>query len=508
MAFKIGGMKGEDLGVLAGGLAALAGGPISLLALPAFYKAFKDDQEQQGLDDQRKNAFSSLVGTVGQEPRAMPQRTQLESFDGFTPSVQDEQVSRIPVPAVGNSRGVPGNYSPADLPEAQKAFSDNRQNLMAKLSPQEFLKQIFPEPDKYDQALPGVDAEGKPAYAQYGDRGGFKGPNGFRPAPATPKDVGGLVRLTGPGGKVVTVNEKSPEAQRMIAGGWNKEGAAPNASDRPWTVMSPEQAKAAGLTDGRQYKTNGINFEPITAQATSKFAFDRQLGKNRSVTDAELNATPDNFAPPVQGPQVKLFNSSGQEVGTGDPNDPTVQARISSGEVRTAPPRQFSGEQSKAAGFANDALTSEANVDKLMNPAQEPGKSPPSKFDPTGHQGWAISNLTAGENLEKYQQAKRNWGLAVLRQESGGAITEKEADEYANAFFPTYGDGPEVVAQKRAQRAEKVKGIIAASGGAYDANFSKQKPSDPDHSQLPPGSKDLGDGRVQTPDGKILKWVP
>jgi len=214
---------------------------------------------------------------------------------------------------------------------------------------------------------------------------------------------------------------------------------------------------------------------------TTKFAFDRELGKNRSVTSEEELAQPDRYAPPVTAPSVRLFNKSGQEVGTGDPNDPSVQARIASGEVRTAPPRQFSGEQSKAAGFANDALTSEANFEKLMNPPVDPKTGKKGKpFDPTAIQWGGITNKTSSPELQQYRQAKRNWGLAVLRQESGGAITAPEAEEYAEAFFPAYGDSPEVVAQKKAQREEKVRGIISASGGAYDANFGNKQASVPD----------------------------
>lgn len=209
---------------------------------------------------------------------------------------------------------------------------------------------------------------------------------------------------------------------------------------------------------------------------TTKFAFDRKLGKNRSVTSEEELTQPDRYAPPITAPSVKLFNKSGQEIGTGDPNDPSVKDRIESGEVRTAPPRQFSGEQSKAAGFANDALTSEENVAKLMSPSDPKAK----KFDPTGNQGWSLSNYTSSPELQQYKQAKKNWGLAVLRQESGGAITEAEAEEYADAFFPKFGDSPAVVAQKQKQREEKVRGIISASGGAYEANFGKKDNAVPD----------------------------
>jgi len=250
--------------------------------------------------------------------------------------------------------------------------------------------------------------------------------------------------------------------------------------DKPMPVREPKTVETKqGVFTLNPDGTLGNRLGDSKGEAktpSTKFAFDRELGKNRSVTSEEELAQPDRFAPPITAPSVKLFNRSGQEIGTGDPNDPSIQDRITSGEVRTAPPRQFSGEQSKAAGFANDALTSEENVAKLMNPTDPKAK----KFDPTGNQGWSLTNYTSSPELQKYKQAKKNWGLAVLRQESGGAITEAEAEEYADAFFPKFGDKPEVVAQKKAQREEKVRGVISASGGAYEANFGNKKSSAPD----------------------------
>lgn len=219
--------------------------------------------------------------------------------------------------------------------------------------------------------------------------------------------------------------------------------------------------------------------QPKPAEASS-FAFDKKLKTNRRVTNEEFNADPTNFAPPTTAPQVKLFNTAGQEIGTGDPNDPTVQERISSGEVRTAPPRQFSGEQSKAGGFANDALTAETDVEKLLNPIGPDGKPGKPKYDPTGYwTGWSLSNASASGKKQLYDQAKSRWGMAVKRQESGAAVSPAEGLEYADTFFPRVGEGKEQIDQKKTSRDEKIKGIIAASGGAYEANFGGDKTSGP-----------------------------
>lgn len=278
----------------------------------------------------------------------------------------------------------------------------------------------------------------------------------------------GLVNTNATGGpKTVISVPAKPASQSTIGQMMAERDALPQGDPRRKTY---DDAIAKDTT--REPKAAVI---PAT-----KSVFDKALGKNRFATEAEVAQNPGNFSAPVQAPQIKLFNTAGQEIGTGDPNDPDVQARITKGEVRTAPPRQFSGEQSKAAGFANDALTSEANVEKLLNPRDKDGKPMPSQFDPTGiWQGWSLSNATASKEKQLYDQAKANWGMAVLRQESGGAITPAEGLAYAETFFPRVGESKEVIEQKRLQRKEKMDGIVAASGGAYEANFGKKEPAAP-----------------------------
>lgn len=230
MAFKLGKNAG-NLGVLAGGLAAMAGGPFSLLAAPALFKMFQDDQEEQQTDDERKYAANALM--TGVMPKGVDPETGIDWNQG-RPVDKEEQLGLA-------ARAVPG--------EVMKAR----------------LAQMFPSPkDAKDRFL------GTPGEGGVYDIENNQIVDGTRVA--KPPEMGAMSRFTGPGGQVRTMNERSPEAQRLTASGqWNKEGSDGGASRIPFRIMTPQEKQAMGINDQRQYKTNGINFEPMNDSAPAGY---------------------------------------------------------------------------------------------------------------------------------------------------------------------------------------------------------------------------------------------
>lgn len=93
-------------------------------------------------------------------------------------------------------------------------------------------------------------------------------------------------------------------------------------------------------------------------------------------------------------------------------------------------------------------------------------------------QGTSLWNKTAGsvpvfgnymrsEDAQKYDQAKRDFVNAILRRESGAVISDQEFANAEQQYFPQPGDGPDVIAQKRANREAARKGLdIGAGQGA------------------------------------------
>jgi hypothetical protein len=79
--------------------------------------------------------------------------------------------------------------------------------------------------------------------------------------------------------------------------------------------------------------------------------------------------------------------------------------------------------------------------------------------------GGMLTNWALPEEALKVEQAQRDFINAVLRQESGASIGSQEFDSAKRQYFPQPGDGPEVIAQKRANRDLVIKGFARQAGG-------------------------------------------
>lgn len=79
-------------------------------------------------------------------------------------------------------------------------------------------------------------------------------------------------------------------------------------------------------------------------------------------------------------------------------------------------------------------------------------------------QNWT-PNLITGEQFQSYDAARRNWISAVLRKESGAAISKSEEKGALQQYFPAFGDSPSVVKQKAELRALAETNMRRAIGG-------------------------------------------
>jgi len=76
-------------------------------------------------------------------------------------------------------------------------------------------------------------------------------------------------------------------------------------------------------------------------------------------------------------------------------------------------------------------------------------------------------NYLISTERQQLDQAKLDFVNAVLRKESGAAISRSEFTNAERQYFPQPGDGPEVIAQKAKNRGTALAGIGNAAGPAY-----------------------------------------
>lgn len=197
----------------------------------------------------------------------------------------------------------------------------------------------------------------------------------------------------------------------------------------------------------------------------------------------------------------------------GTPGAPAAPATVTdaNGKVLTVPPGQdpkkfrehvttatadaMSGKltevQANATQFANRMEDAEKNISGLEDQAggitgaaqQIAGKVP------------VIGAAMQSEKYQKFDQAKSQFITALLRKESGAAISPSEFARYEKEFFPQPGNTQEVIEQKRQARKVAVDAMKKGTGPMY-------KP--PEGAQKAPQGVDPKVWGVMTPEERAL----
>ena len=116
--------------------------------------------------------------------------------------------------------------------------------------------------------------------------------------------------------------------------------------------------------------------------------------------------------------------------------------------------------QQIAAGFASRMQEASLIFDELSDQIASAGIFDIIKWR-------ALPNWAKPAWFQRQEQAERNFVNAILRKESGAAISEEEFENARKQYFPQAGDSPEVLEQKKANRETVMNSMIGAAGLAW-----------------------------------------
>lgn len=102
--------------------------------------------------------------------------------------------------------------------------------------------------------------------------------------------------------------------------------------------------------------------------------------------------------------------------------------------------------QSKDAVYATRAEGSLPTIDQYGDALTDPVERA-KEYDPTG-----IARGTQSKEFQMAKQAGDEFLQAILRKDTGAAITKDEMDSYGSVYLPKPGDSPELLSQKRVAR--------------------------------------------------------
>lgn len=89
----------------------------------------------------------------------------------------------------------------------------------------------------------------------------------------------------------------------------------------------------------------------------------------------------------------------------------------------------------------------------------------------TMNAGWFDDSLFNSSSWRQYQGAAREWISALLRKDTGAAVTETEWKLYFPTFFPIPGDSEAVVQDKLRRRVAAAQGLRGSSGPAFNKMY-------------------------------------
>ncbi|WP_160321751.1 hypothetical protein [Bradyrhizobium pachyrhizi] len=118
--------------------------------------------------------------------------------------------------------------------------------------------------------------------------------------------------------------------------------------------------------------------------------------------------------------------------------------------------------QNKAASFATRMAQAESVLGGLQNQGLSPGQRIAGEVP-------LVGNYLQSADYQKYKTAASAFITAMLRQESGAAISKSEFERYEKEMFPQPGDAPAVVQQKAAMRKAAIQQMQHSAGPGYKA---------------------------------------
>jgi hypothetical protein len=188
-------------------------------------------------------------------------------------------------------------------------------------------------------------------------------------------------------------------------------------------------------------------------QSPDNVASVAQSASNAAMTDArarETNALRAQGNAAGRIPSGYRLGADGQslEFIPGGPADPNT---------KPAGGKPLNDTQAKALQFGSRMQNANEILDKLA----EQGVQVSIPGSRSGYGVGAVINALQPEARQQLDQAKRDFINAVLRRESGAAISPSEFESAEKQYFPQPNEGPAQIAQKKAARELSMRGILA-----------------------------------------------
>jgi hypothetical protein len=230
-----------------------------------------------------------------------------------------------------------------------------------------------------------------------------------------------------------------PETERQYPYAFN-----PNTGEEKWPMGKPPFLQQGGGTPGAA--PSGGAVAPVVP-GTTLYWPGQQSAQTPSTTGAAITQ-PDWRS--VLPPEAQSMPPSKQR---------QIATQII--EQRSKPPTE---EQSKASSFATRMENAEASVAGLENQGTNTQQRAIENYTPD-----IIGRRLLTPEYQRYTTARSQFITALLRRESGAAVSPHEFERYDREFFPQPGDSPQQIIDKKHARKVAIENMKRSAGSSYQS---------------------------------------
>jgi NACalpha-BTF3-like transcription factor len=225
--------------------------------------------------------------------------------------------------------------------------------------------------------------------------------------------------------------------------------------------LTPQERDPFTLSPGQvRYGPDG---RPIAEVPAAPEAYTLSPGSSRFVGGQQVASVPDKPEPPPSAvreyeyAREQGFKGTFQDWEASKKGGMSLQVDPETGAVifqQGGNIRPMTEAQSKDTVYATRAQGSLETLDKLGDALTSLGESAAGSLGKTG-------NYLKSEEYQQAEQAGREFLAAVLRKDTGAAVTQQEMDIYGSTYLPEPGNGPKVLEQKRVSRRRALEALKA-----------------------------------------------
>jgi len=242
-------------------------------------------------------------------------------------------------------------------------------------------------------------------------------------------------------------------ARQQTAQAFGPEAAAQMPAQYDPALIEQKRAQAMTVKDQLEQKWKEMEYTTPSANARLQAQTSQS---NNAATIANSQRTAD-----MTDARAREANVNGR-VPSGYRQNPDgtlsfIQGGPADPNTKPAGGKPLNDTQAKALQFGSRMQVAGEILDKLA----EDGVNTSVPGSRAGFGVGAVISALQPEQRQQLDQAKRDFINAVLRRESGAAISPSEFDSAEKQYFPQPGEGPNQRAQKKANRELATRGILA-----------------------------------------------